>query len=172
MIQLISRNAIRFIVLLLVQIFILQNVKFELLNNAVPFVYVLFLLLLPFETPRWLLISLGFFTGIMIDIFSDSFGLHATACVFMAYLRPIVLQLIAPRDGYETGTQPQLGYFNYIWVIKYTSILIIAHHFAFFVVEAFQFKMFFEVIIKTISASLFSIVTIILTQFIFSVKKK
>ena len=116
MINIISRNIFRFIFLILLQVLILNNMNFSGFVN--PYLYILFVLLLPFETPRWFLIFTSFLLGLSIDIFSDSLGMHAFASVSIAFLRPYVLNFISPRDGYEPGTFPRIFYFGFLWFAK------------------------------------------------------
>ncbi len=95
-----AKNIIRFVVLVLLQVAVFNNIQLSGFLN--PYVYILFILLLPFETPSWLLLILSFLIGFCIDIFSNTIGLHASACVFMGYMRPFVLNLISVRDNYES----------------------------------------------------------------------
>ena len=106
MIKLLGRNIIRFMVLVLVQILVLNNIQVS--GYIVPHIYILFILLLPFETPRWLLLIAAFALGITVDLFTQTHGMHAAATVFIAFLRPWVLEMSAPRDGYEPGTFPRV----------------------------------------------------------------
>src|SRR5581483_10393034 len=98
MISDIFSNILRFIFLILFQVLVLNNIQLGGYIN--PYGYVLFILLLPVETPKWLLLLLSFSIGISLDMFSNTMGLHAAACVFMAYCRPRVLRIISPREGY------------------------------------------------------------------------
>lgn len=76
-----GKYAIMFVSLVLVQVLILNNIQFSGFVN--PYVYVLFILLLPFTIPGYLLLGLSFLMGISIDIFSNTLGLHAAASVFL-----------------------------------------------------------------------------------------
>ncbi len=164
LIEILSRNTLRFIFLVLLQVLILNNIQFSGFVN--PYMYVLFILLLPFETPKWLLLVFAFFIGLSIDIFSDTLGIHTSASVFMAFLRPFVLKHIAPRDGYEPGTFPRLYYYGFTWFLKYSLILILAHHFFLFYVEIFQFSNFFVTLSRVILSSFFSLLLVVLSQYL------
>jgi rod shape-determining protein MreD len=151
-------------VLVLLQVWVLNNIQaYDFLN---PYIYILFILLLPFETPGWLVLIMSFILGLTIDMFSDTLGMHASASVFMGFLRPFILQSIAPRDGYETGTYPRIFYMGFIWFLKYSLILIFAHHLFLFTVEAFNFTVFHLIVWRTILSTLFSAVLIVLSQYI------
>lgn len=163
MIKHLGRNIIRFIVLVLVQILVFNNIQFS--GYIVPYIYILFILLLPFETPRWLLLLAAFTLGISVDLFTQTPGMHAAASVLMAFLRPWVLEMSAPRDGYEPGTYPRLYYYGFQWFLRYTVILVLAHHLVLFYVEVFRFSEFFSTLLRVLLSSLFSIILIILSQY-------
>jgi len=164
----IIRNSIRFIVLVLVQVLIIKNI--ELGTTINPFIYVLFILVLPFEIPKWLLLICGLLLGLCIDMFYDTSGMHAAATVFMAYIRPSVLKLFSPRDGYESGMQPTVQYLGVPWFLSYSAILITLHHFILFYIEIFRFSEFFSTFFRVIISSVFSIILIIVIQFLFNRK--
>ncbi len=164
MINLIARNAGRFIILVLFQVLVLNNIQFSGFVN--PFMYVLFILLLPFEAPRWVLLVSGFLLGLSVDIFSNTLGLHASATLFMAFLRPYVLRVISPRDGYETGTYPRVFYYGITWFLNYAIILVFAHHLFLFYFEVFRLSEFFRTLLRVILSSSFSILFIVLSQYI------
>lgn len=163
MIKHLGRNIIRFIVLVLVQILVFNNIQFS--GYIVPYIYILFILLLPFETPRWLLLLAAFTLGISVDLFTQTPGMHAAASVLMAFLRPWVLEMSAPRDGYEPGTYPRLYYYGFQWFLRYTVILVLAHHLVLFYIEVFRFSEFFSTLLRVLLSSLFSIILIILSQY-------
>lgn len=163
MIKLLGRNIIRFIVLVLVQILVLNNIQVN--GYIVPYIYILFILLLPFETPRWLLLLAAFALGISVDLFTQTPGMHAAATVFMTFLRPWVLEMSAPRDGYEPGTFPRLYYYGFQWFLRYTVILVLAHHLVLFYIEVFRFSEFFSTLLRVLLSSLFSVVLIMLSQY-------
>jgi rod shape-determining protein MreD len=163
MIRLAGRNIIRFIVLVLVQILIINNIQIS--GYIIPHFYILFILLLPFETPRWLLLIAAFALGISVDLFTQTPGMHAFATVFMAFLRPFVLEMSSPRDGYEPGTFPRLAYYGFQWFLRYTVILVLAHHLVLFYIEVFRFAEFFSTLLRVLLSSLFSIILIMLSQY-------
>jgi hypothetical protein len=166
----IIRNIIRFILLAAVQVLIIKNIELGRFIN--PFIYVLFIIVLPFETPKWLLLLCGFMIGITIDMFYDTAGMHAAACVFIAYIRPAVLKLFSPRDGYEFGTQPTIQYLGVPWFLSYSAILIVAHHLVLFYVEIFRLSEFFSTFFRVIVSSIFTILLVVISQYLFYSKKE
>jgi hypothetical protein len=166
----IFRNIIRFALLVGIQVLILKNIELGRFIN--PFIYVLFIIVLPFETPKWLLLFSAFAIGITIDMFYDTAGMHAAACVFIAYIRPGVLKLFSPRDGYEFGTQPTIQYLGIPWFLSYSAILIILHHLILFYIEVFRFSEFFSTLFRVIISSIFTILLVVISQYLFNRKKE
>jgi cell shape-determining protein MreD len=166
----IIRNIVRFFALVLVQVLIVQNIELGRFIN--PFVYVLFILMLPFETPKWLLLIASFFLGITIDLFYDTSGMHAAACVLMGYIRPGVLKLFSPRDGYEFGTQPSIQYLGIPWFLSYAGILVVVHHLVLFYIEIFRFSEFFSTFFRVIVSSIFTLLLVVISQYLFQRKKE
>ncbi len=165
----IIRNIIRFMLLVLVQVLIIKNIELGRFIN--PFIYVLFIIILPFETPRLVLLFSSFILGFTIDMFYDTGGMHAAACVFMAFVRPGILKLFSPRDGYEFGTQPTVQYLGVPWFLSYAGILIFLHHVVLFYIEIFRFSEFFSTFFRVVVSSIFTILLVITTQYLFNRKK-
>lgn len=162
MIKQILKFTVLFIFLVLLQVLVLNNIQMGGYIN--PYFYVLFILMLPFETANWLLLILAFALGICIDTFSSTMGMHTSAILLMAFLRPAVLKLIAPRDGYDTNQSPSIQDFDFRWFTIYVSILVFAHHFVLFFVEAFRFSDFFFTFTKVILSSILTILLIFISQ--------
>jgi hypothetical protein len=162
-IKVLPRNILRFLILILAQILIFNNIQFSGYIN--PYIYILFIILMPFETPKWMLLVSAFLLGLTIDIFSDTLGMHTIATLFMAFLRPYVLNIISPRDGYEPGTFPRVSYYGLAWFTRYAFILILAHHFVLFYIEIFRFGNFFSTLLRVILSTIFSLGFIVLSQF-------
>ena len=166
MINEVIKNILRFIFLVFFQVLILNNIQLSGYLN--PFLYVLFILMQPFETPKWLVLILAFVLGISIDMFSNTGGLHAAASVFMAFLREPILKLIAPRDGYDVVQKPTIQQFGFGWFFSYAGILVFIHHFFLFYLEVFHFANFFSTFFRVILSSFFTLTLIFISQFFFS----
>lgn len=163
MIRIYLRNIVRFFTVILIQVLLLDNI--ELNGYLNPYFYVIFIILLPFEAPRWLLLVLAFLLGLSIDLFNGTPGMHAAATVFMAALRPFTLKNFSPRDGYESGTFPRIHYYGIEWFAKYIFILVLAHHFFLFFIEAFHFQDILFTLARIILSTLLTGFIIILSQF-------
>jgi rod shape-determining protein MreD len=164
MIRLLSRNIIRFIILVLIQVLVLNNIQLSGYVN--PYFYVLFILLMPFETPGWAVTLFGFSIGMTIDLFANTPGIHAVATTFMGYLRLFVLRYMAPRDSYEPGTFPRVFYYGFNWFFRYALILTFAHHFVLFIVESFHFAAFGHILLRVFLSTIFSLTLIMISQYL------
>lgn len=162
MINDILKNLFRYIVLVLVQVVILNNIQLGGFIN--PYLYVLFILMLPFDTPVGLVMALSFAMGLTIDMFLNTVGMHAAACVFMGYSRLSVLKLFAPREGFESAVEPSFQNLGYKSYISYAAVMVVLHHLVLFYVEVFRFSEFFQTFFRVILSSIFSLFLIIISQ--------
>lgn len=168
--SIIFTNSFRFLGLVLIQGFILSNVganweRFPYFNVLI---YPLFIILLPLKTPRALQILLGFVLGISIDIFYNSLGIHASAAVFLAFIRPFVLKYLEPRGGYNVNYSPTKRRMGLPWFLRYASILLFAHIFYYFFVEAFTPVYMVDILLKTFFSFIVSMIIITMLQFLFN----
>ncbi len=154
-----------FILLLVIQVLLLNNIQFSGFVN--PYIYILFILLLPFETPSWLILILSFLTGLMVDITSGTPGLHTSATVFAGFLRPYVLNSISPHEGYEQGDLPGIRTYGLRWFITYVLIIVSLHHLFLFYVEVFRFEYFFRTLLRVLLSTGFTVLFIVIVQSIF-----
>jgi rod shape-determining protein MreD len=164
MITRILRFGLLFIILILVQVLVLNNIRFNGYIN--PYVYVMFILLLPVEIPTWLLLVISFGTGLVMDFFSGSPGMHSSATVLAGYIRPYALRLISPRDGYEPGADPSMYIYGLRWFLIYSSFVVLIHHTALFFLEVFRLSGFFTTMLRVLLSTLFSVIFILLLEYI------
>ena len=135
------RHIVQFVLLVLIQVLILNKIRFGGYIN--PYVYVLFVMLLPVDIPGWLLLMSAFGMGLSIDLFSDTQGMHAAASVMLAFVRPGVIRMISGRTVFDPGTLPALYSMGTRWVLFYILILVFIHHTFLFFLEIFRFSEFF-----------------------------
>ncbi len=157
------KYVVMFLATVLVQVLILNHVQFSGYIN--PYFYILFIMLLPLSTPKYLLLLLGFLVGLTVDIFSDSLGIHAAATVLVAYIRPFVIRVISTREE-DRNDYPGLLQNKFTWFLSYVTILVFAHHLVLFYLEYFTFSHFFHTFLKVIFSSVFTIFIIVLSQFL------
>lgn len=164
--NIILKNIFRFFILVLLQVFILNNIQFSGYIN--PYLYVLFILMLPFNIHRWALIILGFTLGFSIDIFSNTAGLHSAATVLIAFIRPFIIKLGNKGQEYEaTSFTPSVRITGFRWFFIYSLILVSIHHIFLFFLEEFNFHDFFTTFFRAIASIIATILLLILTQYLF-----
>lgn len=158
-----------FIVLILIQVLVLNNIQISGFIN--PYCYILFILILPFETPGWLLLILAFFLGMIIDVFPQGWlgngtalGFHMAASLAVAFVRPLILKWINPRDEYEVGSKPSASDQGFSWYILYVSIMIGLHHFVLFFLEEFSFSRIPETFLRFLLSSVFTILLLLIWE--------
>lgn len=159
----ILRILLRFIVLVAIQVLVLNNVGLGGFIN--PLLYVLFLLTLPINTPRLLLLVVALATGLTIDMFQNTMGMHASACLILAYVRPGWLKIIAPRDGYDTEAIPSIRQFGFRWFLAYSAVLVFLHHFFLFFIEVFRFSEFLSTLVRILLSTVVTLLLVLLSQF-------
>lgn len=164
------RNIWRFVLLVLLQGLVFKRISPDgsLFYYVSFIIFPLFIFLLPFRTPTVLLIFIGFLTGLSVDLlFYDSPGVHASACVFSAFIRPLVLQILEPKSGYNLNQSPVKRQLGMGWFLPYVSIMLFLHLFFYFSVEVFTFVYIGQILLKTILSFFFSLLFIIAYMYVF-----
>jgi hypothetical protein len=156
---------LHFLLFLGLQVLIFKNLA--LYNYALCFIYIGFILLLPFDIPSLLLLLLAFFLGIIIDIFYDTLGIHAASCVLIAYMRPHIINLLTPKGGYDKGTEVSIFSLGFKWIFTYAVILIFIHHLTLFLIEIWGVKLIGPLLIKTTASAAFTLIVFTLFQYLF-----
>jgi rod shape-determining protein MreD len=158
-------NIFRFLILVGIQVFVLNNVRIDGYIN--PQLYILFVLLLPSQTPGWLLLISSFFLGLSIDMFTHTPGMHAAASVFMAFCRPGVIRLLTGPRPIEPDMQPGIKDMGFKWFLFYALILTLFHHLLLFYIEIFRFSEFFQTLYRALLSTLVTLLLILLVGFLF-----
>lgn len=165
------RNILLFVGLVFLQLMIFDNLKLD--SFIHPYVYVLFVMLLPFDTPRWKLILNGFVIGIVIDIFNGTPGLNAAATVMMADLRPVIIDMTTRKSDIDGKNEPSVSEMGLKWFMPYLVLMLIVHNFTLFLIEAFNLRLIGLVLLGTLLSVIYSTIAIVLIIYIFKpIKKK
>lgn len=146
-------NILRFLGLLLLQIFVMDQVDF--MGYICPLVYMLFMVLYPVNNNRWSFIIVSFVIGIVVDTFQDTGGAHAAASVTLAYLRPVLLKLVYGQ-GYFTKnlkiTKSPIDRF-----LLLLTLAVLLHHLVFFLLIYFNFSQILQALQMTLYTGLASL---------------
>lgn len=166
--NLIVKNIIRFVLILVVQLFVLNNVP-PLHQFIVPYFYFVFLLWLPFKITRTNLLLVAFAVGYIIDMFYKTPGLHLAACVLIAYIRPPFIQLLLPKEATEWGNEePTRKTMGQVPYMTYIIIMTLIHHFYLILLEWLQFGSFLYFSGKLIGTTIISLLLIMIADLLFN----
>lgn len=159
----ISKFGILFAVLLLLQFVVLGNMNLG--GYITPWVYILMIMLLPFNTPGWMLLVIGMVTGFTVDYFNQSLGLHMSASLMLAYSRPAILRSI--RTGiYEERSSPDIQHEGVGWFVRYAALCVIIHHFTLFMLNAFTFANLHLTLLRILLSSVVSVIFILMVEIV------
>lgn len=160
----------RFLFFILAQALIFNQLEIGL--GIHPMIYPLFILLLPFELNPLLLLVIACTMGLSIDALSNTYGLHTSSLLVVAYLRPFIFKIFAPRDGYDSNKEGSISEMGQRWFVYVFGILLLVHHFWFFLFEMFKWNELLFIFQKTILSLPVSYMLCILLQVVFVSKSK
>lgn len=166
---------LQFALLILFQTLILNNITLNWWSQPkgfpvfTPYIYPLFILLIPFEAPVWLLLALGFITGVVMDSFMNTPGMHAFAMVLIAYLRTNVLLALLPKHMKEYyQLSPSVKTMGWAPFLTYSSFLILIHHSTFFIIELWSLSNISYLLLKILASTLTTLLLISAYLLLFS----
>lgn len=169
MARIIINNVIRFVLMTIIQIALLKNIGYY--NLAAPFPYILIILLLPIGIPNFVLYVLAFLTGLTIDAFYDSIGVHAAACVALAWFRIFFHKITLENDEQDSLDTPTWGNMGFKWFSTYILLATLVHHFVLFVIEVFSFHNVLYTLASVLMSSVLTIIIIFIISLV-TFKKK
>ncbi len=163
-------NVFRLLFLVILQVLVLRQASLEwsafpLLNILI---YPLFIILLPFRMSKELIMIIAFLLGLLVDMFYNSPGVHASATVFMGFLRPVVLAQLRPRGGYNVNYSPTLRRMGWAWFALYLFSLLFFHLLIYFSVEGFGTLGFGQILARTVVSLLLSGIFILILMRVFN----
>lgn len=156
---------LRLIIIVAVQVFLLNEIYLGQL--VIPYIYLLFLIKLPFEIKPWLLLMWGFILGFSLDIITGTYGINSSAVVAAAFMRPWIIQLVSGRKAIEAQASPSVRDMGLRWFLTYTTLLVVIHQTILFFVEAFGFSFAPYTLLKIFFSSVLSIALITLSEYLF-----
>ena len=136
MINNVIRSFVYFIVFVLLQVLVLNNIYF--LRVATPFIYLYFIIKLPVGTSQVNVIFLSFLSGLIVDAFTNTPGMHAAACTLAGFSREILVRFFMGKD-LPDGIFPSYKTFHYGGYFGYVLSFVLIHHIALFMIESLTF---------------------------------
>ena len=161
-------NLARFILLLAAQILLFNNINF--LGFINPFPYILFIILYPVNGNKYGLLAASFILGLLMDTFLNSGGVHATACLVLAFFRPAIFKF-----SFGLSYEYQTVRLNDVVTPERFSFLLLAvvlHHTVLFILEIFTFNFFFNIIVRTLVSTLFTLIISLLIIYLIKPNKR
>ncbi|SHM54250.1 rod shape-determining protein MreD [Cyclobacterium lianum] len=166
----ILKYSLGFVIYFLIQVFILKDLV--LFGYAFSFLYVFFILGLPHEMPAIPIMLIGFFMGILIDLFYDSLGMHAASAVLLGFLRNPWIQVNTPTGGYDDNVPPTLLNMGMGWYLFYSIPLILIHHLLFFYIDILGTELYLPFVIRVAGSLAFTFILGIIVQAVFYKKER
>jgi len=170
MTKLIIPNILRFVVLLTMQIFLFKNIGYY--NLITPFPYILAILLLPVGISNVLLFTIAFFTGLTVDIFYDSLGVHAAASSLLAWSRITFLKITLDVENQDKNITPIPSEVTFSWLLTYLLINTFLHHLLLLTLERFSFYQYHLTLLSCILSCIFTVLICLIFSLLMYRKKQ
>ena len=163
-------NIIRFVLLVLVQVLLVNHIRLG--GYVHPYIYLIFVMLLPINMPGWQLLLSGFGIGLVIDLFMGTLGMHAGATTLMAFCRPGIIKIISGSLKFDSIHEPNLGQLDIPWFLRYTLCMVFVHNFTYFMLEGFSFHLVGQALLRILISVPVSTFLIMMILLLFSSTKK
>lgn len=153
-------SLLRFVIFIVLQVVLFKNIGYY--NLATPFPYILIILLLPPGISNFMLYLIAFVTGLTVDAFYDSLGIHAAACVALAWFRILFHRVTLEVEARQSFQTPTWGDLGSKWYFSYVLLGIFSHHSILFMVEVFSFQNFGYTLLSILLSTLMTFIVIFL----------
>ena len=163
--QLIMRNIWRFLLLVLLQILVFNNIYLGGYIN--PCLYVLFIIMLPTATPKNWVLVISFATGFVIDIFTNMAGFHAAAATAVGFLKTTWLNKLILRDNDDEVETPGIHSVAYQQFLLYLFILLLAFNLIYYTLLSFNLRDILHILLASLLSTIVTWLLAILYQSLF-----
>lgn len=158
------KHLIRLLLLLFFQLAVFNHIGLHGLFN--PFIYVFFILMLPLSIPTSALLLLGFGSGLVVDIFSNTGGMHAFATTLIAFIRPFWIKTTIPRTAYDELQNISFREIEFGQFVTYASALVFVHHLALYSIESLDLSDMLMILLKSILGALLTSLLVIALRYL------
>lgn len=162
------RYLLLFIILVFLQAIIFNHINFWGYIN--PMIYIVWVFLFPIRKTKSLFLILSFLLGLSIDIFTDAGGINAAATLFIAYFRLPLLRVILRKHDFDYFLF-NVRAISFGKSLLFIFLLTLMHHLVVFTLEYFSFNDYSEIISKSFTTTLFTVVICVLGIILFTKKK-
>ena len=165
--RLIVTNIVRFFALIFIQIFVVNRLSLGFLNPYISMViYISFLFTFPLQVSKYSTLLVALLLGLTVDIFQNTGGVHASACVFLAFMQPFVLRRLQTSNSMDDKQELNVYTQDLQQYSLYCFLLSFCFFFWLFLLEEFSFWKLPLITLKAILSSIASTFLIILGQFL------
>ena len=166
----VTTNIVRFIVLVVVQVLLINHIRLG--GYVHPYVYLIFVMLLPINIPGWQLLLSGFGIGLVVDLFMGTLGMHAGATTLMAFCRPAIIRIVSGSQKLETTKEPNINTLGFAWYLRYTLCMVFVHNFTYFMLEGFSFHLVGQALLRILISVPVSTFLILVILYLFSKEER
>ncbi len=131
-----------------------------LFNVAVPLVFIYIIITLPVTFSANMAMTIGFLTGLSVDILSDTPGVNALACTLLAFVRRPVFHLYVASDNDLAEQRPSLRTMGAGAFLKYVLTMVVAYCLMVFTIESLQIFNLRLYLLRSGASSIFTFVII------------
>jgi rod shape-determining protein MreD len=160
-------NIVIIIFVVLLQVFIFSKMTFH--NIATPFIYILFILLYPPQSNRYLLLFLCFLLGLGVDMFENTGGIHAFASITVGFLSKYIIRMVSGTKFFEIEEFRFSDFNPGQWAV-YAILMVFIHHFLLFFIESLSFSNFGGVMLRTAYSSIYTLIFVFFYLILFRKK--
>jgi hypothetical protein len=93
--------------------------------------------------------------------------MHAAATTLAAFTRPGIINMITQKQELDTGTEPSGKEFGLRNFLTYSFLITSIHHISLFYIEVFRFSEFFSTLYRAVLSIIFTMILIIITNYLF-----
>ena len=160
------KYVILFIILVLVQVLICNNIL--LFGVAIPFIFIYFIISLPLNTSLNLLMGTAFLMGFLVDLFSDTLGLNALACLLLSVLKKPIFYAYISKDDKFLGAVPCISTMGIINYLKFILTLSAIFCLLIFGIELFSFASIGRILAMASASTVFTLLLLLATDALFN----
>lgn len=168
--NLVWKNIGRFVLLMLLQLLVLNNVYMG--GYVMPMLYLLFLLMLPTSMGRIPMLLTAFGTGLLVDIMAGALGFHTLACTVVVMMRILFADRILTRGENVIIETPSIYSVTPQYFVSYLLLLIASFYLLFYMLELFSFRGLGDVLLSTICSTVVTTLLAVLYQWVFLRRKE
>ena len=163
-------NILRFVLLVIIQVLVINHIQLG--GYVHPYIYLIFVMLMPINIPGWQLLLSGFGIGLAIALFTGPPGMHAGATTLMAFCRPAIIRLVSGNQKFENIREPNIQQLGFPWFLRYTLCMVTIHNFTLFMLEGFTFHLIGQALLRILLSVPVSIFLILLILYLFAPTRK